>query len=175
MSGMIVAKWKPIHDQVVAYHLMGYTNQQIAGLCDYEPEHVSRVLNDPRAIKAIRTGRRRFMEIAHTEIGERIVYLADVGVRKMRQTVDADFDTGSRAKEHQDRVTFALLDRIGYGKTSTGGQVESGIRLSEEGEKNLISAIEKANEAREILIQDTEVIDESTSDNGTGTGRTSAN
>jgi hypothetical protein len=175
MSELAVVKWKPKHDQVVAYHLMGYTNNHIAELCEYEREHVSRILNDPRAIKAIRTGRYRFMERAHAEIGERIVHLADVGVKKMRETVDADFTAGSPAKMHQDRVTFALLDRIGYGKTSAGNQTDSGIKLSQEGEKNLISAIEKANEAREIVITDSEVIDEPASSNGTGTSVSSAN
>ena len=75
--------------------------------------------------------------------------------------VRGEFKPGTRAKAHQDSVTFGLLDRIGYGKKSeitTKGA--GGIQLSKETEERLVSALEKSNEVSEIHeMPEAEIID----------------
>lgn len=170
MSGQAVDVWRPRHDQVVALHLMGYKGFEIAQLLEYSEEHISRILNDPRAIKAVRMGRSRFMEHAHAEIDGMLLSFAHTGLRRMKTTVEGEFAAGTRAKEHQDRVTFELLGRVGYGKASKD-QDAGTIKLSRDLEERLVTAMEKSNTANEIIVE-AEVLEDATTTNG---GRPAAN
>ena len=151
--------WKPAHDQVVAYHVMGYNNKQIASLTGYSYDHVSDLLNDPRARKAITEAQKRMRGEMMSGIGDRMIGLAEVGVRGLARTVNAEFEPGTRAKAHQDSVTFGLLDRIGYGKKTEVTTHKGSIQLSAESEERLVGALEKANKVNEIELVDAEVVD----------------
>lgn len=151
MAGQAVVHWKPIHDQIVAFRIMGYNNLEIAEFTGYNKDHISDILNDPRALKAVSEAQGRIRKEMMNGIGDRLVGLAQVGVRGLEKTVRGDFEAGTRAKAHQDNVTFGLLDRIGYGKkTEITTKGSNGIQLSRDTEERLVSALEKANEVSEI-------------------------
>lgn len=158
-----IKKWKPRHSQVVFLHVAGYSNKSIAAQTDFNPEHVSYLLNDPRAQKAIREIEERMFKNFDQRTRRKMQALGDMAIDNIAQTVMADLSdvsVGSKAKKHQDDVSFELLDRIGYGrKQASRPGDDQGTQLPEQVGERLAEAIEKsevAEQADEIEMVETE-------------------
>ena len=138
-----------MHETIVGFHLLGRKNTEIAKLVRVSEGTVSKVINDPRAEAIVRRAQERLRKQLHQSIGEKLICLGDVGVMQLEKTIVTDFEAGTNAKKHQDHMTLAVLDRIGYGK-----QVEikhsKGTQITKETEDRLLAAIEKANTVLEI-------------------------
>jgi hypothetical protein len=167
--------WSPRHDQVLALHIAGYTHEGIALATDFSIGHIRRILRDPRAERALEVLRRRMMGNVLVHVEDRLKALAPLAVDNITETIEGDFENGTKAKIHQDDVSFELLARVGFGRKELAGD-KGGVQLPPEEAKRFVDAIEKANRAREIHMMpetDVEVVEsgdvESPSD-GRGVG-----
>ena len=166
---------KPIHDQMVILHIGGYSVDAIAKALGRGRTNVANVLHDPRAEKAIEFARKRTFSAIMTAVDDKMVVLGARAIDNIAETIttpvrdsEGKVAVGTKAKVHQDNISFELLSRIGFGR---GGQQEEsgGLRLSPETEKKLVEGIKLATKA-EIEYNrgeevDFEVVEES--DNGT--------
>lgn len=148
-----IIQWKPIHDQMIALYIAGYSFDAIAKALNRARTTVANVIHDPRAQKAIEFAQKRTFSTIMTAVDDHMVTLGPKAVKNVAETINADIvdsegrpAIGTKAKIHQDNVSFELLNRIGY---SRGGQKEDagGIRFSPETEKKLIEGIERATKA----------------------------
>ena len=169
-------QWKPIHDQMIALHIAGYNIDAIAKALNRARNTVAGVIHDPRAQKAIEFSRKRTFSTIMTAVDDQMVVLGVKAIDNIAETINTPVRDsegapaiGTRAKIHQDNISFELLTRIGFGK---GNQPEEagGLRLSPETEKKLVAGIERATTAemeyKKVEDADFEVITE----NGQGTG-----
>lgn len=147
---LTVENWKPAHDRILLLYIGGYKIKDIAKITGYCREHVGQLLQDPRAQNRIDKVRKRLYGQLEDDITTKMKMLGNEAVDNIRRTLMEDHKAGSRAKKHQDKMSFELLDRIGHGKSS-GKDTDSGggVELSEEDAGRLIEALEKSEQARE--------------------------
>jgi len=157
MSQQVVEGWKPAHDQMVALHLAGYQTNRIAQVMEYSREHVGVILGDPRALKMIIEFRRRIREKTLGDIEDTIVDLAEISLKKIGDTVEAEFDAGSKGKEHQDKMGFKLLACLGYNGQNRKQEESRKLQMSSEMEGRLVAALEKTAEVDELIANAVEV------------------
>ncbi len=148
-----IVQWKPIHDQIVALHIAGYGCDAIGTIVGRSKGNVAAVLKDPRAKKATAIARKHTYGSIMNAVGDRMVALGEKAVDNIADTINAELHdedgkvaVGSKAKTHQDNVSFALLERIGFGRNQKE-EGDNGLKLSPETEKKLVEGIEKAIEA----------------------------
>lgn len=148
---LTVENWKPKHDRVLQLHLAGYQITTIADITGYSREWVSDLINDPRAQQRIEKMRERLYDQLEEDLAIKMKFLGPKAVENIRETLEGDHDPGSKAKKHQDKMSFELLDRIGHGKSSSDDERKGGggVVLSGEDSERLVEAIEKSNKARE--------------------------
>ncbi len=152
-----IVHWSPRHDQVLALHVAGYNPEAIELVTGYTQGHIKRVLKDPRAKKALELLRRRMMGSVLVHVEDRLKALGPQAVKNIADTVNEEsFEAGTKAKIHQDNVSFELLSRIGFGRKELTGD-RGGIQLPQEEAKRLVDAIDKADRAREIIVNAEEV------------------
>lgn len=158
-NGNPIMNWGPIHDMIISLHVMGYGNEAIASLTEKTRNHIARVIKDPRGQKAIVTVRKSSFKVLAKTVEERMSTLGAQAIDNIAETInenlrgeDGKAPVGTKAKVHQDSVSFELLKRIGYGGRSQ--EVEpGGIRLSPEAEKRLIDGIERAQTAEADYVR----------------------
>lgn len=160
-----VRLWRLIDDQILALHLAGHRREYIAAALGLTVARVGQVLLDPRTQKAIRLARERMLGSVLTEVQDRMVGLSIMALDNVERTIladmrddDGNINFGSKAKRHQDHVSFELLSRIGFGRQERSEDRGGGIKLTPEGEQRLLTALEKANRVQEIYA-DAEVVD----------------
>ncbi len=168
-------QWKPIHDQMIALYIAGYSFDAIAKALGRGRTNVAGVIHDPRAQKAIEFARKRTFSTIMTAVDDQMVVLGAKAIDNIAETINTPIRdsegkvaVGTKAKVHQDNISFELLGRIGFGR---GSQKEDagGLRLSPETEKKLVAGIKLATKAENDYKQakdvDFEVVEGS--DNGT--------
>ena len=156
--GNPITQWKPIHDQIAALHIAGHGPDSIATITGVTKGHVYRVLNDPRTLNVIEFARKRAYGQLMTTIQDKMVGVGEQAIDNIASTINTKVEdsegnvaVGTKAKIHQDNVSFELLDRIGYGKHRQKDEGSGGIQLSPETEKKLVAGIERAKEAQIIF------------------------
>ena len=169
-------KWAPWHDQIVALYVAGYSRQNIAKTLGRCENTVTNIINDPRAQRAMETARKRTYGKMMDAVGDRMVTLGTQAIDNIATTVNEKvLDSeggpaiGTKAKIHQDNVSFELLSRIGFGKQPQKEDAGT-LKLSPETEKKLVDGIERATKA-EILYREAEEGEfEEVKEGGNGTG-----
>lgn len=172
-----ILRWKPINDQMIALHIAGYSFEAIGKALRRARTTVASVIHDPRAQKAIEFARKRTFASIMTAVDDQMVVLGAKAIDNIAETINTPIRdsegkvaVGTKAKVHQDNISFELLGRIGFGK---GSQQEEagGLRLSPETEKKLVAGIERATKAEvaynRVEDADFEVVEEDGSRPGT--------
>ena len=171
-----IVQWKPYHDQVIALHLAGYSIDAIAAALKRSRNGVANVINDPRAQKVIEVARKRTYGNIMEAVGDRMAVLGPKALDNIADTINIPVEDaegkvaiGTKAKIHQDNVSFELLNRLGFGKGQE--KTEAGVlKLSPETEKKLVEGVERARMA-EIEFkkgEEVEFVDVTESGNGSG-------
>jgi predicted transcriptional regulator len=145
--------WKPVHDQIIGLYLSGWEQKAIAEYLDMTQATVSRVISDPKGQAIIEGTQKKLREKMRHNIEDAILELSEKSVRNIAKTVNEDVPVMSKQKVHQDNVGFRLLAILGYDKASSAGAQASSSNqplLSEEQGERLITAIQKADEAKEV-------------------------
>lgn len=170
-----IVRWMPKHDQIVALHIASYGTDAIANIMRLSKVTIANTIKDPRAQKVIEIARKRTLGAIMDACGDKMTALGVKAVSNIAETIETDIRDsegavaiGTKAKIHQDNVSFELLGRIGFGR---GSQQEDagGFRLSPETEKRLVEGVEKARKA-EIVFRKTEEVEftDVTSEKGNG-------
>lgn len=145
--------WKAVYDRVVAYHVMGKKNIEIAQALSLTPEHVSTILNLPRALelkKKLEDAMRAKME---ENIPEMLEYVARKTASRLKQVLDDD--------ELFAKAPLAIIDRgldvmkglnhlKGGGNGAPGINVQNAVIIPQQQAAGLIEGFTKADEARRI-------------------------
>jgi hypothetical protein len=100
-----------------------------------------------------------------TTISDKMVTLGEQAVDNIADTIstrvedsEGNVAVGTKAKIHQDNVSFELLDRIGYGKHRQKEAEGGGIQLSPETERKLVEGIDRATKAQ-IIFEESEKVE----------------
>jgi len=166
-----IQRWKPRHEMICLMHVAGRANNEIAPLAGVNQERVSYVINSKRGQARVEALRKQIIGGAAKTIEEKLTVLGPTAVSNIARTIEAEIPASAgRAKAHQDKVSFELLSRIGYGrKDQVGGTGEGSIRLDRDIQERLAGALEQSAEATRIYdleIQDAIVIEESVNGDG---------
>jgi hypothetical protein len=146
-----VQVFKPHHEVMVLLHVAGKKNYEIAEIVGCDKQTVSNILGDPKAIALIAEARGQLKAGFLSNIGMRVMVLANRSLDNLEKTVNANIPVRHPSKRHQDKVGLELLKMIGYGET-TGGDAASNI--SRAVAERLTIALEKANQVREIVVSE---------------------
>ena len=149
-----IVHWTVKHEQVVAMHIGGMSNEEIAANIKIKGKNpslvrVSQILSDPQARqtigKAIMQIRGQMME----NLDDGLIVLAQTAMKRMAETINfPDFLLGSDEKRHQDRLSLDLVKLV-YGNNQN--QAEDAPPLNEALSKRLIEALEQSNAADELI------------------------
>jgi hypothetical protein len=150
MSIPAIRNRKPIHDRVVLMYLQGMRRNEIATMCDMHPSRVYQILKDPVSQSMVVEARRRLAITVHERIESRMVDGGEEAVSNLLETIEADVPVQAAMKKHQDRMSLELLDRIGHGKEKQQGS-EEGIRFDRDLQERMVSALEQANEKKQVF------------------------
>ncbi len=172
-----LVQWRPIHDQIITLHIAGYGPDAIVETLGKCRSTVIKTIKDPRGQRIFEIARKRAFSKVMENVEDRMAVLGVRAVDNIAQTINEQvIDSegkpaiGTKAKIHQDNISFELLSRIGFGRSQT--QAEGGVlKFSPETEKKLVDGLKKARKA-EIEFKEAEiVVEEVTSgENGTEPG-----
>jgi|GraSoiStandDraft_4_1057263.scaffolds.fasta_scaffold1510561_1 hypothetical protein len=149
-------KWKAVYDRVVAYHVMGKKNNEIAATLNMTPEHISTILNQPHAIEL-----KLKMEAAiRDKMAENIPNILEAVSRKTALRLQQILDDDELFK----KAPLAIIDRGlevlkglshlkgGGNGAPVGGTIVHGnaIIIPQNQAEGLIAGFTKSDEARRI-------------------------
>ena len=146
-------KWKHKYDRMVFLSIQGWTLDEIAAEVGCTPGRVSIVLCSRPGKEHLALWQERLADRCLSTIEQGLVGLGPKAVKNIAMTVDADIpEKATRRKQHQDKISFELLSRIGFGKKETGRAVDEGglNGLPRELQERLVSALEQSAEATRI-------------------------
>lgn len=145
--------WKAIYDRVVAFHVMGKKNTEIAQTLSMTPEHVSTILNLPRALELKAKMESALRARIEENIPEALEYIAKKTTTRLKQVLDDD--------ELFAKAPLAIIDRgldvlkglnhlKGGGNGAPGINVQNAVIIPQNQAAGLIEGFTKADEARRI-------------------------
>lgn len=146
-------KWKADYDRVVAYHVAGKKNVEIATVLGLTPVHVSNILNLPRAQELKEKLEQLIREKMEVNIPDTLEYIARKTTERLKSVLDND--------DLFEKSPFAVIDRgmdvlkglnhlKGGGNGSGPINVERAIIVSGTNAEALVAGFDKADEARRI-------------------------
>jgi hypothetical protein len=146
-------RWKADYDRVVAFHVMGKKNIEIAKALHMTPEHVSTILNQPQALALRDRMQAALREKMVTNIPETLEYVSRRTAERLKQVLDDD--------ELFAKAPLAIIDRgldvlKGVGHLKGGGNGAPGMNIDKAFivpaamAETLMSGFGKADEARRI-------------------------
>lgn len=151
-------KWKPVYDRMCMLRVLNYTMEEIATSLDYTPERVYHILATKRAKREMQKMAEGLRQRTLANIEERLTSLGTRAVENIAKTIEYDIPVGSRAKKHQDNVSFELLSRIGFGKSDKEQKDDGGIKLDRDLQERMVTALEKSDEARRIYEIEAQIV-----------------
>lgn len=145
--------WRHKYDKVIFLKLAGWEHHQIADEVNLSISRVNVVLNSRPGKERMEMWRKRLEERAMSTIEEDLVSLGKRAVFNIAETINAEVSLKSRAKKHQDTVSFEVLARIGFGKMEKKKiEAPEGISgLPVELQERIATALEKSEEATRIF------------------------
>lgn len=146
-------KWKADYDRVVAYHVTGKKNIEIATILGMTPVHVSNILNLPRAQELKAKLEATLRERIETNIPETLEYVARKTTERIKQMIDSDtlFEKSPFAVIDRGMDVLKGLNHLkGNGNGASPISVERAIIVSGDNAAALVAGFDKADEARRI-------------------------
>lgn len=154
-------KWKPSYQEVVMYHVMGYTNKEIAAATGFSHFHVGVILNCPQAEGVIDKCAEHLQAIKLGKQKARIERMADRALDRIEATLNDDDLAEAMPLPLMDRaIKFAIAARTlqpAEGATVTettnnmnvGGNVTA-FAVPREMLEALIAGTQKSDEVRRL-------------------------
>lgn len=119
-------KWSPRHRIVVALHLAGDKNKEIAEKLDLSESRVSIILNDPRAVHEVQ---RMSAQVADRTLDThlRLKLYANEALDEIVEELRS-----SRSEKIRQKAAFGVLDRAGFTPIKTDGEGQQAPELPQE-------------------------------------------
>ena len=149
MSTAIIHR-KPWHDQVVLLHLQGVAVGEIAKAMAKSVWTIRNVIKDPRSQAIVMEAKTRWSATIHEKIDTKMVDLGETAVGNLAETLEADIPVNMRLKEHQDKMSLALLDRIGHG-VQRQDKGDAGIKLDRDLQERMVTALESSESKKQVF------------------------
>ena len=157
--------WPLRNDQIVLSVLGGRDREEVAEEHGLTHQQISNIVNDPRAQEIISAARARIKEVLLEDIEDQLDLSAQLSLKVIRRTLEADISPVHKAKSNQDRVALKLLAGRGFLRTESRDG-EQGLQMSADQHKRLLEGMEKAMRVRaidpfedkEIVVEDAEIV-----------------
>ncbi len=160
-------KWKADYDRVVGYHVLGKPNVEIALMIGMTPEHISTILNLPRAQELKLQLERAMRDRMLTNIPDTLEYIARKTTERLKSIVDND-DIFDKSPFAVVRMGMEVMKGVGHLKGGGNGapqapstiSIQNAVFANGEVVNGLLSGLNKADEARRINATPTTAITE---------------
>lgn len=144
--------WTHRYDKIVFLKIQGWDHTQIAEEVGLSVTRVNVVLNSQPGKDRTAEWQARLKDHVLSTIEEDLLSLGKQAVVNIADTINAEVSMKSRAKKHQDQVSFEVLARIGFNKmekkvTDAGSGIAG---LQPELQERIAKALEKSDEATRI-------------------------
>lgn len=150
--------WTHQYDKIVFLKIQGWDHTQIADEVSLSVTRVNVVLNSQPGKDRMEEWRSRLKDRVMSTIEDDLLSLGKQAVVNISETIHAEVGMKSRAKKHQDQVSFEVLARIGFNKTERKTvDTSSGLAgLKPELQERIARALEKSDEATRIYDMPTQ-------------------
>jgi len=151
-----IVRWTVKHEQIVAMHIGGMDNEEIASNIVIKSKNpsvvrVSQILSDPKARRIINEAMMKVRAQMMESLDDGVAALSITAMKRIAETINfPDFVLGSDAKKHQDRLSLDLVKLV-YGNRDSG--LEDAPPLDAAMSKRIVEALE-ASAAVDELIQE---------------------
>jgi predicted transcriptional regulator len=142
-----IKKWSPKHDAIIALHMSGKSNIEISALLGLTKVRVSQVISDPTGRRLIQEAQDQLRTKLKDNVSDRVLAMAEIGSKRLMETMEAEFTPGSEAKKHQDNKVVDILKGTGFLVNQVADDRKDMNAVSNEVAKKLTDAIEKAAKA----------------------------
>jgi hypothetical protein len=149
-----IKKWSPKHDLIVQLHVSLHSPEEISAMVGCSSGRVLQVLSDPKGKKLVQLAQGRLREKLSAEVEDGLVSICVKALDNIRETIELEgLVHGSDFKKHQDRLSLDVLK--GRGFLNKDGVSQDAVRgpINENMAERLIKAIEKSNEASDLIAQ----------------------
>ena len=160
-----IKRWTVEHERIVAMHIGGMDNKEIARISSKTKKisevRVSQIISDPQARKTIYEAIMKVRSQMMENLDGGLAVLADLGLKRIKETMDWEFVPGSNGKHHQDRLALDIIKLL----KGDGIQGEEAPPLNEELFNRLTEALEDSNAAEGLIreatyVEVTEVVED---------------
>lgn len=149
-----IKNWKPWMTKIVILHMAGMGNEAIAAQFPSKKdpnkflskERVSQIINDEQGQQMIRGMNAQVKRSMEENLEEGMLSLAEKSMKRLEETIGAEFNLTSDQKKHQDHVALSLVKNFISGEKENAKTNQAPV--SEQLAERFITALEKANEAR---------------------------
>lgn len=105
--------WKPIYQEVVTYHVMGFTNREIAEATGFTHFHIGMILNCPQAEGQIVEVQERLTKIKLGKVKKKIDDMATRALERVEEVLTNDELAADQPFAMYDRaLKFAVSARV---------------------------------------------------------------
>jgi hypothetical protein len=82
--------WKPVYQEVVTYHVMGFTNIEIADATGFTKYHIGLILGCPHALAQIEKVTERLAKIKLGKMQSKIQEMTDLALERVQEVLQND-------------------------------------------------------------------------------------
>jgi len=166
--GTALIDWPAWKDQVVLWSLGGRTQAEIveilaAGGRKITRQGISKIINDPRAEEVIKIYRAKLREGLMETIHDELDVASQLALKAIKRTLEADIAPIHKAKPNQDKVALKVLAGRGFLREESRTS-EQGLHVPPDAFSRLVDAMDRADAAKEIVVEFKDVTPEEDSD-----------
>jgi hypothetical protein len=148
-----IKRWTVQHERVIHLHIVQKSNSEIAEETGLTKTRVSQIIVDPKGQEIVAGFIGKMREMTLINLDDGLITLAQTGMEKIAETINAEFLLGSESKKHQDRLAMDLIKLV---KGESANQVEQERPLDAGMSKRLIEALESSLEVDRIIQESKE-------------------
>lgn len=102
-----ILKWKPVYDMIVAGHILGRSNKELAEAFDFTSVHISNILRCDHAQSLIKAAHDRIREVSIEQSGDNVSLQVEIQTKALERV--RDFVNNDKLAYES---PFPFLDRI---------------------------------------------------------------
>ena len=104
--------WLPIHEEVVAFHMVGWELAKISEVTGLPQVRIQEVINSPTAQELLATVRANVRRRVLETIEDRLVGMGELAMMNLNETLQATHLPGTTPKRHQDKISLEVLKMV---------------------------------------------------------------
>lgn len=150
-------KWKPVYEQIVALHMAGYKNVEIAALVDMHPVQIGNILRSNMAKSVIDNLTTKIRRNTASGVTARLEALRETAVRRVEECLTND---ELAEKNPHAMANMGINFLKGIGSLSDGSNtVKHQLALAPEFASSLAAALAESNTVKQLHTGEAEDAD----------------